>query len=131
MSRFQNLEATPPDAAFSIIAAFTADESPGKVDLCPGFYRDGQARPWILPCVAQNVNPDIERRAYPYYAKHTQSVDFDGMVDTLRRDAASGDIVILHGCAHNPTGLDLTEEQWKTVANICKEKGLFPFFDLA
>ncbi|KAL1614290.1 hypothetical protein SLS54_009857 [Diplodia seriata] len=79
---------------------------------------------WINhPEVWQNVNPNIGRRAYPYYAKDTQSVDFDGMVDTLRRDAAPGDIVILHGCAHNPTGLDLTEEQWKTVAKLCKEKG--------
>ncbi|PQE03238.1 aspartate aminotransferase protein [Rutstroemia sp. NJR-2017a BBW] len=51
MSHFDVLPFTPPDSAFSLIAAFAADESPQKVNLCPGFYRDEQARPWILPSV--------------------------------------------------------------------------------
>lgn len=87
---------------------------------------------WINhPEVWQSVNLSIERRFYPYYAKDTQSLDFQGMADTLRKHAVSDDVMVLHGCAHNPTGLDLSEEQWKTVADICEEKNLFPFFDLA
>lgn len=53
MSHFQRLAPTPPDPAFSLIATFAADNFPSKVDLCPGFYRDEYAKPWILPSVAQ------------------------------------------------------------------------------
>lgn len=42
-----------------------------------------------------------------------------------------GSIVLIHVCAHNPTGVDPTPEQWKELAKICKEKKLFPFFDSA
>ena len=43
----------------------------------------------------------------------------------------NGSIVLLHACAHNPTGVDPTVEQWKEISDIVKEKGLFPFFDMA
>jgi aspartate aminotransferase len=51
MSHFASLSETPPDAAFALIDAYKADHSPLKVDLSPGFYRDEDARPWILPSV--------------------------------------------------------------------------------
>lgn len=57
------------------------------------------------------MNPDIEYRTYRYYIRDTQSVDFQGIVDTLHRDAASGNAVILHVYARNQTGLNLTKEQ--------------------
>lgn len=53
------------------------------------------------------------------------------MQHALLHEAAAGDVVILHGCAHNPTGLDLSPDQWRRIADICEEKRLFPFFDLA
>ena len=40
-------------------------------------------------------------------------------------------IVLFHACAHNPTGIDPTQEQWKEISDIAKEKSLFPFFDMA
>jgi len=51
MSQFETLPEQVPDAAFSLIEQYKADESPQKVDLSPGFYRDEDARPWILPSV--------------------------------------------------------------------------------
>jgi len=47
------------------------------------------------------------------------------------KGASAGDIVLLHGCCHNPTGLDLDAAQWAAVANLCSANGLVPFIDLA
>jgi aspartate aminotransferase len=51
MSLFANLPEAAPDAAFALVEAYKADNFPLKVDLSPGFYRDEDARPWILPSV--------------------------------------------------------------------------------
>ncbi|KAH8644773.1 Aspartate aminotransferase,cytoplasmic [Alternaria alternata] len=48
-----------------------------------------------------------------------------------KRDAAEGSIIVLHACAHNPTGVDATQEQWKKIADVIKSKKHFPFFDTA
>lgn len=77
------------------------------------------------------VESTIQRQTYPYFKPHSFSIDFEGMVQTLQTLATVGDVVVLHGCAHNPTGLDLTRDQWRTVANICENQGLIPLFDLA
>lgn len=47
------------------------------------------------------------------------------------RDAIPGSVVLLHTCAHNPTGVDPTLAQWKEIAAVCKSRGLYPFFDAA
>ncbi|KAL1875710.1 hypothetical protein VTK73DRAFT_9899 [Phialemonium thermophilum] len=75
--------------------------------------------------------PRVIRRTYPYYASSTRSLDFEGMATTLERDAEEGDVVLLHACAHNPTGVDPTREQWKSLAQVFKRKKLFAFFDSA
>ncbi|KAH7232492.1 aspartate aminotransferase [Fusarium solani] len=75
--------------------------------------------------------PDVPQRQYPYYNPATLSFDFDGMVDKLRREAVAGDAVLLHACAHNPTGLDPTQQQWRDIAALCEEKQLFAIFDVA
>ncbi|KAM0492221.1 hypothetical protein ACHAP8_010084 [Fusarium lateritium] len=216
MSFLTDIPPTQPDAAFALVADFKADTNEHKVDLCPGFYRDDNAKPWILLSVAQAkerihgnpsldhehlplaghpglllgsqkllfgttrdlkrvasiqtvsgtganhiaaqflanklgpktvwisnpswinhteiwklAGPQIQQRFYPYYDAVQHRVDFEAMKETLRRDARAGDIIILHACAHNPTGADLTTEQWKIVAEICKELGLFAVFDIA
>lgn len=79
----------------------------------------------------QWVDSDIERLTYPYFDKDAFKVDFQGMVSTLRSRATEGDVVVLHACAHNPTGIDLTKDQWKTIGQLCEEKGLIPLFDMA
>ncbi|KAH9899057.1 aspartate aminotransferase [Xylariomycetidae sp. FL2044] len=74
----------------------------------------------------------VRTRYYPYYDARTRGLDFAGMRGALEgQDARSGDVVILQACAHNPTGLDPTREQWIALADLCEEKGLVPFFDCA
>jgi aromatic-amino-acid transaminase len=67
---------------------------------------------------------------YPYYDAKTHGLDFAGMKQGL--DALpAGSIVVLHACCHNPTGVDLTQEQWQAVLEIVSSRGLIPFLDLA
>lgn len=49
----------------------------------------------------------------------------------LESEAEKGDVILLHACAHNPTGIDPTRDQWSEIASLCKRKGIFPFFDAA
>ncbi|KIJ27386.1 hypothetical protein M422DRAFT_37801 [Sphaerobolus stellatus SS14] len=72
----------------------------------------------------------LEVRGYRYFDKDTVGLDFKGLKEDLK-DAPEGSIVLLHACAHNPTGIDPTPEQWKEISEIVKEKELFPFFDMA
>lgn len=72
----------------------------------------------------------LKTAAYPYFDAATSSVRFDAMIDALKALPA-GDIVVLHGCCHNPTGADLTIEQWNVLAGILAERGLIPFVDIA
>ena len=72
----------------------------------------------------------LEMKTYPYYDAEKCVVDFDAMMSTLEK-ANDRDIVLLHGCCHNPTGADLTLKQWDALAELCVKKALFPFFDLA
>lgn len=67
---------------------------------------------------------------YRYYNKDTIGLDFDGMVADIKA-MPKGSIVLLHACAHNPTGVDPTEAQWKEIAAAVKEGDHFPFFDMA
>ncbi|CAD6967473.1 unnamed protein product [Tilletia controversa] len=72
----------------------------------------------------------LEVKQYRYYDKETVGLDFKGLVDDLKA-APEKSIILLHACAHNPTGVDPTQEQWKEISNVVKEKGHFPFFDMA
>lgn len=69
-------------------------------------------------------------RPYRYWDAANRKIDFEGMTEDLRA-APKDSIIIFHACAHNPTGIDPTDEQWKTLADICEEKGLYPLFDCA
>ncbi|KEY70216.1 hypothetical protein S7711_03433 [Stachybotrys chartarum IBT 7711] len=73
----------------------------------------------------------VPQRTYPYYNASTNSIDFDAMIHVLEKEAQPQDVIVLHACAHNPTGLDPTKEQWIKVAELCQQKQLFPFFDSA
>ena len=67
---------------------------------------------------------------YTYFDPKTRGVDFDGMVKSLESFPAKT-LVILHACCHNPTGADLTAEQWKKIISICQSRQLIPFLDIA
>ncbi|THH16745.1 hypothetical protein EW146_g3945 [Bondarzewia mesenterica] len=72
----------------------------------------------------------LEVRGYRYFDKSTVGLDFAGLKEDLK-NAPEKSIVLLHACAHNPTGVDPTPEQWAEISEIVKEKQLFPFFDMA
>ncbi|KAI6405482.1 hypothetical protein MCOR20_006541 [Pyricularia oryzae] len=208
----------PEDPLFGLMAAYRADESPDKVDLGIGAYRDDNAKPWVLPVVkkadeiirndpsanheylpitglasftskagelmlgadtpakgrvtsVQTIsgtgalhlgalflqkfyrkvysnsvvhlsnptwanhnqifsNVQVPTTTYPYFDKGTKGLDFEGMKATLN-NAAEHSIILLHACAHNPTGVDPTQGQWREIAEIMKAKKHFPFFDCA
>ncbi|QIX94431.1 MULTISPECIES: amino acid aminotransferase [Cedecea] len=72
----------------------------------------------------------LEVKEYAYYDAENHSLDFDGLVASLQA-AEAGDVVLFHGCCHNPTGIDPTFEQWKTLAEMSLAKGWLPLFDFA
>jgi aspartate aminotransferase len=72
----------------------------------------------------------LEFATYRYYDPASHGVNFDAMVDDLRA-AGSGDLVLLHGCCHNPCGADLTLEQWGVIADMAEQQGFMPFIDIA
>ncbi|EHY59014.1 Aspartate aminotransferase, cytoplasmic [Exophiala dermatitidis] len=75
-----------------------------------------------------NVGLDI--KTYPYFSAKTKMLDHEGLLATLK-SAPEKSIILLHACAHNPTGVDPTQDQWKQIAEVIRERGHFPFFDCA
>ncbi|KAH9305334.1 hypothetical protein KI387_009738, partial [Taxus chinensis] len=69
-------------------------------------------------------------KTYRYYDPKTRGLDYRGMLEDLQT-APSGAIVLLHACAHNPTGVDPTQEQWEGIHQLIRHKDLLPFFDSA
>ncbi|RMD42909.1 hypothetical protein DV735_g2227, partial [Chaetothyriales sp. CBS 134920] len=75
-------------------------------------------------------NVQLTVKNYPYFSTKTKGLDFDGLITTLGA-APAGSIVLLHACAHNPTGVDPTRDQWAKIAEVVRQRKLFPFFDCA
>ncbi|MGO4851986.1 amino acid aminotransferase [Phaeovulum sp. W22_SRMD_FR3] len=69
-------------------------------------------------------------KLYRYFDNASRSVSFDAMIEDLGA-VKPGDVVLLHGCCHNPTGANLTLEQWGVVADLLEAKGAIPMIDLA
>lgn len=72
----------------------------------------------------------VETKTYPYFDKTTNGIAFDAMLDALRQIPV-GDVLLLHGCCHNPTGVDPAPEQWREIAEIVRERKLLPLVDFA
>jgi len=73
----------------------------------------------------------VKMDSYPYYNRDTLGVDFEDMIAHLDSHAKAGDVVLLHGCCHNPTGADLSPDQWDKLADFLTAKKLTPYVDLA
>ena len=78
--------------------------------------------------ILQYLNIPFE--TYRYFDNETRGVDFDSMVSDLSR-AKAGDVVLLHGCCHNPTGANLDKQQWKIIIDLLNKSGATPMIDLA
>lgn len=75
-------------------------------------------------------NAGFQVGTYTYYDAKTHGLDFGGMVKSLK-GMPDRSIVLLHACCHNPTGVDLTAQQWEEVVTLCRVKNFVPFLDLA
>jgi len=75
-------------------------------------------------------NSGLEVQKYRYYDKENSDLDFSGMMEDIKT-VPEGSVVLFHACAHNPTGMDPTLEQWKEVSQVAKERKILPFFDCA
>lgn len=69
-------------------------------------------------------------REYPYYDKDAQAIDESALMDALEV-VPPGDVVLFHGCCHNPSGMDPNEAQWKTISEVSRERGWIPLLDFA
>jgi aromatic-amino-acid transaminase len=69
-------------------------------------------------------------RSYPYYDAASHGIQFPAMLEALR-GAKAGTIIVLHACCHNPTGVDLSSQQWNEVLDTVRSRGLIPFLDIA
>ena len=72
----------------------------------------------------------LEIHTYPYFDKESASIKFDEMMDCLSKVSAD-DVVLFHGCCHNPTGADLTKDQWQQLVSLTQKIGFLPFIDTA
>ncbi len=72
----------------------------------------------------------LKRCTYRYYDWATGGIDRAGAFADLSA-ARAGDLILLHGCCHNPTGADFTSDDWAEIAAICKRTGAIPFIDMA
>lgn len=106
-----------------VAAAFLADQMRG-------------AKIWMSnPTWANHKNifaaEHVEIGTYGYLSDDRRSLDFGALMSDLEKNAAAGDVVLLHACCHNPTGIDLSDEQWVEVATMMAQKRLMPLLDFA
>lgn len=90
---------------------------------------------WISAPSYVNHQPIMEAagldiRFYPYFDTKNKQVDANAMLDTLAK-VGSDDVVLLHGCCHNPTGADMAFEHWQAITELAQKKGFTPFVDMA
>ena len=71
-----------------------------------------------------------EIETYPYYDAENKCLEFDAMLDAVAK-IPKGDVILLHGCCHNPTGMDPTPEQWNQLAEVLNQGGILPLIDFA
>ncbi len=95
-----------------------------------------EASVWVsTPTWANHIplisSAGLKIKTYPYYNRETLGVDFDDMLSAIKEGAKPGDIVLLHGCCHNPTGADLSHAEWDQLSEFLTEHKLVPFVDLA
>jgi len=122
-NRIASAQAAGGSGALSIGAELIAEANP-------------DATVWVSTPTWANHAPLIGTsgltiKSHPYYNRDTLGVDFDDMMTHLKANAKAGDVLLLHGCCHNPTGADLSRAQWDIVAEYMADAGIIPFVDLA
>jgi aspartate aminotransferase len=134
----QDLIFTPEEIDSGRLVTVQALSGTGSLQMIAQFMVEFLAAKKIyIPDPTWGNHPAIFKRAgfkevvkYPYWHAPTRALDFDGMMASLSA-AQPGDAVLLHAVAHNPTGVDPSEAQWKKIVDIVKEKQLIPLVDNA
>lgn len=133
----QDLTFGAKSAATGRIATLQCPGGSGALRVAAGLIL--AARPeatlWVSDPTWNNHTPllggaGVRLRGYPYYDTERHVVRFAEMLGALE-EAAAGDLVLLHGCCHNPTGMDLTAAQWTQVIDLMVARELVPFVDIA
>ncbi|TIL30563.1 amino acid aminotransferase [Mesorhizobium sp.] len=126
-----------PAAEFSRIRAAQAPGGSGALRLVAELLKRtrSDATIWLSDPTWPNHMPvmraaGLQIREYPYFDAASGAVRFADMMSALAT-ARSGDVVLLHGCCHNPTGANLDTAQWAEIADLVVERGLLPFVDIA
>ena len=96
---------------------------------------NAEATVWVSDATSANHKPligsaGLKFKSYPYYDHESHSVKFIDMLKILQQ-VPQGDLVLLHGCCHNPSGADLSPEQWEAVRDVALQQGFNVFIDLA
>lgn len=109
----------------------------GGLHIVADVLRRAQRAPvvWVSGPTWPNHRPligggDLEFKTYPYYNADEHDIEFDAMLSTLQH-ASAGDVVLLHGCCHNPTGADLSHQQWDALIDLMEHSQLIPWIDMA
>ena len=107
----------------------------GALSLIAGLLAGRAETAWVSDPTWSNHLPILERAGlatdtYPYFDRKTRGVDEAAMLDKLR-GLGPKDVVVLHGCCHNPTGAELGREAWESIADIAAERKFLPLVDLA
>jgi aspartate aminotransferase len=100
------------------------------------FRTNPEARIWVSsPTWANHVpllsTSRLELKEYSYYDRDKNEINADAMFEDLKSKPQAGDVVLIHGLCHNPTGADLNKEEWAELTRICNDRGLLPFIDIA
>jgi aromatic-amino-acid transaminase len=120
--RLHGIQTTGGAGALSVLAGLVAAARPGATVHVP--------EPTWVNHVAILRDNGLGVVSYPYLAKDARGLDVEGLLAHVAA-APAGDVVLLHGCCHNPSGTDLDRDQWRRLAAVLSERGLMPFVDLA
>jgi aspartate aminotransferase len=117
--------------------AIQAPGGSGALSVDAGFIKraNPEATIWVsTPTWANHIpllgSSGLNIKEYPYYNYQSHSIDFDAMMACLKQ-VTKGDLVLLHGCCHNPCGADLDHDQWRAIADLAVANGFTPFVDFA
>ncbi|XP_022633823.1 aspartate aminotransferase, mitochondrial isoform X2 [Vigna radiata var. radiata] len=142
---WNHVRPAPKDPIVTVNEAFQSDPSPHKINLGMGTYRGDDGKPFIPQsvrdaeikiqrCKSDHHNiwrqAEIPVKTFHYYHPDTKGLNFSALLSDVK-NAPDCSFFLLHPCAHNPTGVDPTEEQWREISYQFKVKNHFPFFDMA
>jgi aspartate aminotransferase len=121
-NRVATLQALSGTGSLAVAAQFIHQFMPGKTVYISNPTWPNHKNIFALAGVAWDT--------YRYFNPETVGLDFEGMMADIEA-APDGSVILLHGCAHNPTGIDPTKEQWSEIATLIEKKGHMAFFDVA